>query len=85
MYVWASEKIDFMFFYLEQCFSKFRRLRAITLAIGAHADRSAVITFPLPFFSSWGGTKSLVLQPLFGLLYQPQMIGEGDCGAIGEI
>jgi hypothetical protein len=25
----------------------------------------------------------LVLRPLFGLLYQPRMIGEGDCGAVG--
>jgi hypothetical protein len=25
----------------------------------------------------------LVLWPIFGLFYQPQMIGEGDCGAIG--
>jgi hypothetical protein len=24
-----------------------------------------------------------VLRPLFGLLYQPQMIDEDDCGAIG--
>jgi hypothetical protein len=25
----------------------------------------------------------LVLRPLFGLLYQPQMIDDDDCGAIG--
>jgi hypothetical protein len=24
----------------------------------------------------------LVLRPLNGLLYQPQMIGDGDCGAV---
>jgi hypothetical protein len=24
-----------------------------------------------------------VLQPLTGLLYQPRMIGDGDCGQIG--
>jgi hypothetical protein len=27
----------------------------------------------------------LVLQPLFGLQYQPRMINDGDCGAIGGI
>jgi hypothetical protein len=27
----------------------------------------------------------LVLQPLFGLLYQPQMIHDNDCGAVGRM
>jgi hypothetical protein len=30
-----------------------------------------------------GGTKSLGTATTSGLLYKPQMIGEGDCGAIG--
>jgi hypothetical protein len=30
-----------------------------------------------------GLSKSLALRPLLAFLYQPQMIGEGDCGAIG--
>jgi hypothetical protein len=36
------------------------------------------------FIFSWGKTwVHLVLRPLFGLLYQPQMIDDNDCGAIG--
>jgi hypothetical protein len=31
----------------------------------------------------WGGTKSLGTAATFGLLYKPQRIDEGDCGAIG--
>jgi hypothetical protein len=31
----------------------------------------------------WGGTKSLGTAATSGLLYKPQMIDEGDCGAIG--
>jgi hypothetical protein len=31
----------------------------------------------------WGGTKSLGTAATFCLLYKPQMIDEGDCGAIG--
>jgi hypothetical protein len=34
-------------------------------------------------FFLWGGTKSLVTVATSGLLYKPQMIYEGDCGAIG--
>jgi hypothetical protein len=33
----------------------------------------------------WGGTKSLGTAATSGLLYKPQMIDEGDCGAIGGI
>jgi hypothetical protein len=33
------------------------------------------------FSIEWGETVHLVRQPLFGLLYQPQMIDE--CGAVG--
>jgi hypothetical protein len=35
------------------------------------------------FFILWGGTKSLGTAATSGLLYKPQMIDEGDCGAIG--
>jgi hypothetical protein len=35
------------------------------------------------FFSS--GVRLLVLRPLTGLLYQPLMIGEGDCREIGGL
>jgi hypothetical protein len=38
--------------------------------------------FFLDFFY-WGGTKSTRYCGHFGLLYKPQMIDEGDCGAIG--
>jgi hypothetical protein len=31
----------------------------------------------------WGGTKSLGTAATSGLLYKPQAIDEGDCGAIG--
>jgi hypothetical protein len=31
----------------------------------------------------WGGTKSLGTAATSGLLYKPQMIDKGDCGAIG--
>jgi hypothetical protein len=31
----------------------------------------------------WGGTKSLGTATTSDLLYKPQMINEGDCGAIG--
>jgi hypothetical protein len=33
---------------------------------------------------SWGETVHLVLRPLFGLLYGPQMIDD-DCGAIDRM
>jgi hypothetical protein len=31
------------------------------------------------------GVGLLVLWPLTGLLYQPRMIGDGDCGEIGGL
>jgi hypothetical protein len=34
-------------------------------------------------FFLWGGTKSLGTAVTSGLLYKPQMIDGGDCGAIG--
>jgi hypothetical protein len=33
------------------------------------------------FLNSWGGTLGTAAST--GLLYQPRMIGEGDCGEIG--
>jgi hypothetical protein len=42
------------------------------------------ITFtPYAAFFLWGGTKSLGIAAFSRLLYKPQMIDEGDCGAIG--
>jgi hypothetical protein len=35
------------------------------------------------FYSYWGETESLVTAATTGLLYQPQMIGDGDCEEIG--
>jgi hypothetical protein len=37
------------------------------------------------YYSSWGETESLGTAATTGLLYQPQMIGDGDCGEICEI
>jgi hypothetical protein len=39
--------------------------------------------FPSTLFFLWGGTKSLGTAATSGLVYKPQMIDEGDCGAIG--
>jgi hypothetical protein len=35
------------------------------------------------YYYWWDGTKSLGTAAASGLLYEPQMIGEDDCGAIG--
>jgi hypothetical protein len=35
------------------------------------------------FYSEWGESESLGTAATTGLLYQPQMIGDGDCGEIG--
>jgi hypothetical protein len=35
------------------------------------------------FFILWGGTESLGTAATSGLLYKPQMIDEGDYGAVG--
>jgi hypothetical protein len=37
------------------------------------------------YFSQWGETESLGTVATTGLLYQSQMIGDGDCGEIGGI
>jgi hypothetical protein len=36
------------------------------------------------FFGSWGGVEPslLLLRTLSGLLYQPQMMDEDECGAV---
>jgi hypothetical protein len=39
--------------------------------------------FPSLFILSGVRLSLLVLRPLTGLLYQPRMIGDGDCGEIG--
>jgi hypothetical protein len=40
---------------------------------------------PTCFFLSGVGLSPLGTAATFGLLYKPQMIDEGDCGAIGEM
>jgi hypothetical protein len=42
-----------------------------------------MITFLQLFFILWGGTKYLGTVATSGLLYKPQIIDEGDCGASG--
>jgi hypothetical protein len=39
--------------------------------------------FSFYFFIMGWDWVHLVLRPLFGLLYQPQMIDDGECGAVG--
>jgi hypothetical protein len=48
-------------------------------------SKNSVIVLLLLFFFYywWGGTKSLGTAATSGLLYKPQMIDEGDCGATG--
>jgi hypothetical protein len=35
------------------------------------------------YYYYWGETESFGTAAITGLLYQPQMIGDGDCGEIG--
>jgi hypothetical protein len=35
------------------------------------------------YYYYWGETESLGAAATIGLLYQPQIIGDGDCGEIG--
>jgi hypothetical protein len=37
------------------------------------------------YYPYWGETESTGTAATTGLLYQPQMIDDGDCGAIGGI
>jgi hypothetical protein len=37
------------------------------------------------YYSYWGETESHGTAATTGLLYQPRMIGDGDCGEIGGI
>jgi hypothetical protein len=37
------------------------------------------------FYSNWAETVSLGAAATTGLVYQPQMIGDGDCGEIGGL
>jgi hypothetical protein len=39
--------------------------------------------FTVFFFFVWSETVHSVRRPLFGLLYQPRMVDENDCGAVG--
>jgi hypothetical protein len=45
--------------------------------------RQNTSTFFFFVYSYWGETESLGTAATIGLLYQPKMIGEGDCGEIG--
>jgi hypothetical protein len=45
-----------------------------------HLSAYIIIFFIFLMGRDWA---HLVLRPLFGLLYQPQMIDDGDCGAVG--
>jgi hypothetical protein len=45
---------------------------------GAALDRPA-----LTHFLQWGETVHLVCWPIFGLLYQPWMIDDDECGVVG--
>jgi hypothetical protein len=42
-----------------------------------------LVDFIVYFYYWWGGTKSLGTAATSGLMYKPQMIDEGDCGAVG--
>jgi hypothetical protein len=58
-----------------------RKLRTDTISFGLHAPTEK--DGEAWFFFLWGGTKSLGTAATSGLFYKPQMIDEGDCGAIG--
>jgi hypothetical protein len=45
----------------------------------------AMEVFFFYYYSEWGKTESLGSVATTGLLYRPQMIGDGDCGEIGGI
>jgi hypothetical protein len=48
-----------------------------------HRIPDIVIIIIYYYYYWWGGTKFLGTVATYGLLYKPQMIDEGDCGAIG--
>jgi hypothetical protein len=50
---------------------------------GNRSTRRKPAPGPLLFFYLCGGTLGTAATT--GLLYQPQMIGDGDCGEIGEM
>jgi hypothetical protein len=51
--------------------------QGLYLNTGQHKHRIII------FYYWWGGTKSLGTAATSGLIVQPQMIDEDDCGAIG--
>jgi hypothetical protein len=57
--------------------SKHRMYVAVPASVGRYTVNSFIV-----FLMGWDWVR-LVLRPLFGLLYQPQMIDDDDCGAIG--
>jgi hypothetical protein len=60
-------------------------LGTFTRTHGVTTKKTVTLIFLILFFS-WGETGvPLALRPLFGLLYQPQMIDDDDYGAVGRI
>jgi hypothetical protein len=55
-------------------------LNSLSLSICASSIRGVYF-----FYYWWGGTKSIGTAATSGLLYKPQIIEEGDCGAIGRM
>jgi hypothetical protein len=53
------------------------------LVIQCQIPTSLLLLLLSLFYYLWGGTKSLGTAATSGLLYEPQMIDEDDCGAIG--
>jgi hypothetical protein len=72
----------FFFFFLENEMIRLSESRILLHYL--HRLQYVDVTFKCEIFFSWGGTKSLGTAATSGLLYKPQMIYEGDYGAIGE-
>jgi hypothetical protein len=58
---------------------------AINIEARPSISKKITTRWNLIWFFLWGGTKSLGTAATCGLFYKPQMIDEGDCGAIGGI
>jgi hypothetical protein len=57
-------------------------LRLMCVTVTPRTDGKRALAWPWPFFSGVG-LSPLGTAATSGLLYKPQMIDEGDCGAIG--
>jgi hypothetical protein len=58
----------------------FERVKTVHALDRGHCDQRRHSFF---CFLGWGETVHLVRRPLIGLLYQPRMIDDDECGAIG--